>query len=84
MSIKFKLTVIAMAIWTFIVYLYHFIQGPLESKIAVNQLDDSVISYALSQNLSQGSMLTWVAVLFIIIIALIWIPPMMHHKQGEK
>ena len=68
MKIKIILTVLLLGILFLLPSVYHAFQGPIESEIAVRQLNDSVIDYAVSREISINYLLLRGCQFFIIFL----------------
>ncbi len=74
MKTKAVLTLILTTIYLFLVKAYHAIQGSFESQVAVQQLEDNPYSYSLSNFILESNIYSVMHIVFIGILALIWIP----------
>jgi hypothetical protein len=55
--------------------MYDSFRGPIESGIAVKQLEDDAITYAVAKETSQGIIKTTISALTATILIVIWFKP---------
>jgi len=74
MKSKTIFTAIVTVVYLFALRTYSAFQGSLESQIAVNQLDDSALSYGVSNLVLNSNVFFAMHVMFILIIGVMWVP----------
>lgn len=81
MKRQIKITVVVLALWILAAHVYHFFQGPIESSIGVNQLEDNAVTFSASMQIAQGTIQGYIAAVALIVLAVVWIAPLVHHKK---
>jgi len=83
---KVILSFILGAIYLFVINLYSSFQGSIESQIAVNQLEDSTLSYGLSNLVINSNLYLLIHIIFWAIIGWMWTTVVLNiiKKQMEK
>lgn len=74
LSSRIVITILVVAIWLVCSVLFNMAKGPIESRIAVGQLNDSVVGYTWSRAVAEGLIVKLIHVAALIILAGIWIP----------
>ena len=68
------LTLVTGTVYIVFVALYTFFQGSAEGALAVKQLENSQLNYAIGRASANGHILLWANYLLITIMAVIWVP----------
>jgi len=56
MKLRIALTVLVLILLLCCNVVYNNMQGPIEASIAVNQIEDSNVTYAVSQKVAEGKL----------------------------
>lgn len=74
MKIRMALSVIVVLLMLGLTAVYNAGQGPMESSIAVKQLEDNAVTYAAAQKVAEGHLpVVWNG-LGICILGIMWVP----------
>ena len=68
------LTVLVLAINFIAMTMFTTVRGPVEAEIAVQQLNDSVISYSVSRAIAEGGLRKIIVLVFGLTLMVIWVP----------
>lgn len=75
MKLKICLSLLLGVILCFGNFIYFQAQGVIEGSAAVNQVDDSAVSYTVSRAISGGSFYHFFVIAMILLLFLVWIFP---------
>jgi len=85
MKFRIFITALVLILLIFSGSIYRMIQGPVESEIAVNQLKDSVIDYAISREVARNELiLKAVNIFWLMCLLILWGGPISQLLKGIK
>jgi len=85
MKTKIIVSIIILILMLFSNSIYEEIQGPIESQIAVQQLEDSTLTYSLSRAIATKSLIiNSINLMGFLIILFIWIKPIITFFKKDK
>jgi hypothetical protein len=71
---RLVVTVLTIAVAWMLVFAYESVQGPLEAKAAVQQLEDSVQAYAVSRTWAASDVTGAIKCIAAVMLGFLWVP----------
>lgn len=74
LSSRIVISILVVVLWLVCFILFNMAKGPIESRIAVGQVNDSIVGYTWARAVAEGLIEKLIHAVVLIILAGIWIP----------